>query len=194
MSTSAKNAEVLKHRLAIELEAHKWGYRKLELQYLEAGQHLRSLNQIMWQVPGMAIAITGGLWYGATTIDSDAPRVWVLGFATIVNLLIVIILWRLRALIEVHICHQSNFAGIDPHKGGWKRTVITCWTIALLAAATVSGVGAWNPTAVAKRPTLEKPASCCDITIDLPPQQCTSPSPRPAPRKAAPQQKTPCSQ
>ncbi len=45
----------MKHRLASDLEERRWQFKTLELKYLEAGQHLRSLNQLMWQVPSMVI-------------------------------------------------------------------------------------------------------------------------------------------
>lgn len=175
MSTPTKNVELLKHRLALELEGRKWEYRRHELQYLEAGQHLRSLNQLMWQVPGMAIAITGGLWYGATTVDSETARAWVFGFVATVDLLIVAIIWRLRALIQIHINHQSEFAGRERKKDFWKGTVITCWILAILVAAFVSIGAALNPAVVNKNKTVDKLSPCCNVTLEIPPEQCLPP-------------------
>src|SRR3546814_15700834 len=62
-------------------------FKKEELSYLEAGQHLRSLNQQLWQVPSMVIAITGGIWYGAASITGGSPKILALGFAVAVNIL-----------------------------------------------------------------------------------------------------------
>jgi hypothetical protein len=58
-TTSAKSIEVLKHRFARDLEERKWQFKTLELQYLEAGQHLRSLNQlesprVSWRPVGLS--------------------------------------------------------------------------------------------------------------------------------------------
>ena len=92
----------MKHRLASDLEERKWQFKTLELKYLEAGQHLRSLNQLMWQVPSMVIAITGGLWYGATTVDELQARTVVLSFAAFFSVLTIVIIWRLRQLIQMH--------------------------------------------------------------------------------------------
>lgn len=164
--------ELLKHRLATELEAQKWAYKKQELEYLEAGHHLRALNQLMWQVPSMSIAITGGLWYGATTVDSESSRAWVFGFVAVVDVLVVFILWRLRALIQIHINHQRIFSEGESKKDRWKGMVIICWITALLTAAIVSGVAAFHPEALNKDKTLEKTVSCCNVTLDIPPQQC----------------------
>ncbi|HCF1128981.1 TPA: hypothetical protein NH771_004737, partial [Pseudomonas aeruginosa] len=66
--------ETLKHKNAQELELMKWKFKKEELSYLEAGQHLRSLNQQLWQVPSMVIAITGGIWYVAASTSGDFPK------------------------------------------------------------------------------------------------------------------------
>ena len=87
-STSPKSIEIMKHRFASDLEERKWQFKTLELMYLEAGQHLRSLNQLMWQVPSMVIAITGGLWYGATTVDELQARTVVLAFAAVFSLFV----------------------------------------------------------------------------------------------------------
>lgn len=180
---------------ALEQEARKWEYRKLELQYLEAGQHLRSLNQLMWQVPGMAIAITGGLWYGATTIDAEIPRSWVLGFAAVVDVLTIFIIWRLRSLIEIQIGHQRSFEGAENNKDRWKRVVITCWTLALAAAAVVSGAGAVHPSALTKKLPPNKPEPCCNVAINL-----KTPGPTkgleqilPPPTRQPPKKRKPCS-
>lgn len=165
MNNTAKNIEILKHRLASQLEASKWEYRKSELQYLEAGQHLRSLNQLMWQVPSMAIAITGGLWFGAASIEAYTPRAWVLGFTGLVNVLTIIILWRIRGVIETYINHQDNFAQTIPKSKG--RVVIGCWSVALFAAGLVSSLGAYNPESISKSRTSDKLQTACNISIDL---------------------------
>jgi hypothetical protein len=192
MSTSPESAELVKHKLALEQEAHKWGYRKLELQYLEAGQHLRSLNQLMWQVPGMAIAITGGLWYGATTVESSLPRTWVFVFTAIVDVLTVVILWRLRERIQIHIDHQSNFSDQPGKKDGRKRTVIVCWSFALLTAAFMSMVAAYYPEALAKKPAIEQSRTRHDVVVEVVPQQCVSPRPLGLPLKTTPKTTRPC--
>jgi len=194
MNASAKTLELLKHRLSRDLESQKWDYRRQELQYLEAGQHLRSLNLLMWQVPGMTIAITGGLWYGATTVEGDAPRTWVLGFAAVVAALTIVILFRLRSLIEMHIQHQRGFESRNNADDRFKNTVVRCWSLALFAAAFVSAVGAMNPSSLTKRPSPDKPTPCCSVLIDVktpePPKvaaQCEQPAGQPTPlRKRKP--------
>ncbi|MEA9983533.1 hypothetical protein QN374_16965, partial [Herbaspirillum sp. RTI4] len=58
--------EKIKYNYSSKLEEKKIHARQEEIGYLEAGLHLRSLNGFLWRVPGMTIAITGGLWYGVT--------------------------------------------------------------------------------------------------------------------------------
>lgn len=192
MTTPTLNTEKLRHKLALELEARKWEYRRLEIQYLEAGQHFRSLNQLMWQIPGMAIAITGGLWYGASTVTADQPRAWVFSFVAIVDVLTIVILWRIRHLIQNHINYQSLFAGKAIQDEG-KRTVIKCWSATLFAAAVISVVAACNPEVFVTKQVPDK-SVCCNITVDLQQQECKSIIHNPAPQRRTPRKQTPCNQ
>jgi hypothetical protein len=143
-------AEQQKHALA--LEEQKWGLKQKELIFLEAGQHMRALNQLMWQAPTMAIAVTGGLWYGAATIEADAARSWVFAFASLVDLLTIATLFRLRQLIGNEIRTQQILAGPPPATTLPKHLVIACWTAALTTAAVIGLVGA------AKTDTFKKTA------------------------------------
>jgi len=167
-TTSPRSIEVLKHRLAAQLEERKWQFKERELQYLEAGQHLRSLNQLMWQVPSMVIAITGGLWYGATTIDESSARSVVLAFAAVFGLLTIVIIWRLRQLIQLHIERQNSFAsggeGVAPRG---KYIVIGCWTVALLCSSLVSGLGALHPASLSKKQALNLEPKCCVAQVEV---------------------------
>ncbi len=181
-NTSNKAAEQLKQRNALELEAQRWNYKKDELQYLEAGQHLRSLNQLMWQVPGMVIAITGGLWYGATTVESELPRTVVLLFAALFDILTILIIWRLRDLIEKHITLQRSFSSSTDSASKGKKTVIICWSAALIAAAVVGLVGAAFPSSLTKKPVIAPETRCCPvvqvISKEPEPRICRPPSVR----------------
>lgn len=169
MSTPAKNTEVFKHQLALDLEARKWSYKQAELHYQEAGHHLRSLNQIMWQVPGMAIAITGGLWYGATTVDQEAPRIGVLVFAAFVDLLTIPIIWRLRSIIGTHIETQKDFFPTSHLPKGGRFTVIGCWTAMLVIAAALSVGGACYAELLSKKVSedKDKPEATCRVEIQV---------------------------
>lgn len=146
---------------ALQLEKVKWQQRKQELAFLEAGQHMRALNQLMWQVPNIAMAITGGLWYGAANVHTDGPRAWVFAFAALADCMTVITLWRLRYLIELEIGKQKQFESLIFDQRvkvvfpswildcattvfGKENIVVKCWTVVLLAAAAVGVLGALN--------------------------------------------------
>jgi hypothetical protein len=143
-------AEEQKH--ALELEQKKWEFKQKELIFLEAGQHMRALNQLMWQAPTMAIAVTGGLWYGAATVEADGARSWVFAFAGLVDLLTIVTLFRLRQLIGNEIRTQQILAGPPPASPSRKHVVIACWAAALITAALISFLGA------AKSDTFKKTA------------------------------------
>lgn len=166
-STSPKSIETLKHRLASDLEERKWLFKKLELQYLEAGQHLRSLNQLMWQVPSMVIAITGGLWYGATTVDEFQARTVVLIFAAVFSLLALRIIWRLRQLIQMHIDRQSQFSPGNGDVPQDRHIVVKCWSAALVASAIVSALGACYPSYLSKKQAPAVEPRCCVSQIEV---------------------------
>ncbi|WP_175718800.1 hypothetical protein [Burkholderia anthina] len=150
--------EEIRHRHALEIEERKWAYRKEELRYLEAGQHLRSLNQLMWQVPSLAIAITGGLWYGATVVGDDTARRFLFIFSGTVDVLTIVTLWRLRSIIGKHLAYQIQFAGVSD-QDRFRRVVISCWSVALLAAAVGGGMGAWSPSLFNKKAPDVSPAA-----------------------------------
>ncbi|WP_312669534.1 hypothetical protein [Stutzerimonas nitrititolerans] len=133
--------ERLKHKNAIELEKLKWTLKEKELSFLEAGQHLRSLNQQLWQVPGMAIAVTGGIWFGAASINGELPKALALLFAAIVDILTIFVLWRLRKIIQIQIDLQNKFNNRTESKG---RIVVICWSTLLALAATLSILGSLN--------------------------------------------------
>ncbi|UHH10131.1 hypothetical protein LU699_18065 [Luteimonas fraxinea] len=165
--TPLESIEILKNRLASELEDRKWGFRQRELQYLEAGQHLRSLNQLMWQVPSIVIAITGGLWYGATTVEDPRARIAVLIFAAFFSLLAIRIIRRLRRLIQTQIDKQDQFSAETPNTAGPKNIVINCWTAALLGSAIVSLLGASHPSSLSKKLAPSKEADRSALRIEV---------------------------
>jgi len=90
-----------------KIEVIKWHQRIQEIAYIEAGQHMRALNQLMWQVPSLVIAINGGLWYGTTLVSEMAARA-IFFMVFIFDLMSIITLYRLRGLLELKINFQNN--------------------------------------------------------------------------------------
>lgn len=90
-----------------KIEVIKWHQRLQEVAYLEAGQHMRALNQLMWQVPSLVIAINGGLWYGTTLVSEIAAR-FIFFMVFIFDLMSIITLYRLRLLLDSKINFQNR--------------------------------------------------------------------------------------
>ncbi|WP_150119807.1 hypothetical protein [Collimonas pratensis] len=182
---SETDIERLKFSLAVKLEEKKWAFKQKELEFNEAGQHLRSLNGFLWQVPGMAIAITGGIWYGVSNIQVDVTKAWILCFVGAFNILTIVVLWRLRWLIDLQILIQKNFIEkpeTEQNKGiptwppqwlfGWlpkwfpKRCfVVTNWSLLLASAALLSFVGAAHPTFIKKSDELKESPSALNLQL-----------------------------
>jgi len=132
--------EATRLKNAIELEKQKWLLKKKELKFLEAGHHLRALNQQLWQVPGIVIAITGGVWYGAASVADQHAKMVAFLFAAIASASTIFVIWRLRAIIDIQIGIQNKFNKLRRQNG--KNTVVWCWTVLLAAATLISLIGA----------------------------------------------------
>ena len=61
--------KVNEHRHQLDLEKMRQRFEREKTAFQENASHLRSLNQFLWQVPTIAITLTGGLWFGVTKID-----------------------------------------------------------------------------------------------------------------------------
>lgn len=153
----ALQLEEKKLAYALQLEQTKWEYKQHELAYVEAGNHMRALNLLMWQVPSIAIAVTGGLWYGAANLPVIKAQLWIFLFAALVDCMTIITLWRLRSLIGVDIEKQRTFElsvynpTVTANPSTWilrffgkENIVVKCWSFSLAAAALVSLLGAAN--------------------------------------------------
>ena len=51
-------------------DEEKMQFEKEKVCYEQNCQTFRSLNQLMWQVPIIAMTVTGGLWFGVGTFSS----------------------------------------------------------------------------------------------------------------------------
>ncbi|HHB7301285.1 hypothetical protein CMV52_14365 [Klebsiella pneumoniae] len=153
----------------IKIEVIRWHQKLQEITYIEAGQHMRALNQLMWQIPSLVIAINGGLWY-ASTLVNEASLWMIFGFLTIFDLLTICTLFRLRALIGKKITKQNDIEDSTKnsilqdlsHRSGiitsptpapkkeLKYIVVGCWTICLLLCALINMHGFLNPSTFSK--------------------------------------------
>ena len=101
-------------------------------------QEFRSLNGFLWQIPVMVSTLTGGLWFGADKVAGDSmvrPALWLL--AGIVNVVFVVVLWRLRAGPMENLLDRIHaYQGVPRSRG--KYTMIWMFTLLLTLSAVVS--------------------------------------------------------
>ena len=72
--------------------------------YEQNYQQFRSLNQIMWQIPVLAMTLTGGLWFGVSTIDDNAMLVTVLLLTAVMgNVMLCGVLVRFRHVMGCYL-------------------------------------------------------------------------------------------
>lgn len=155
-SKLATELELRKHELTLAREDTARNARLAEVIYLEAGQHMRSLNALFWQIPGLAIAVTGGLWFGASTLMEPGARRLVLSFTALADFLLIFVLFRMRYLFQLSLGFQLAYeanerntrVGAGPKSGRFRYLVVSLWALLLLGATVVSVVGALNPEQV----------------------------------------------
>lgn len=184
-SKLAADLEIRKHELTLSREDTSRSARLAEVIYLEAGQHMRSLNALFWQIPGLAIAVTGGLWFGASTMTDPGTRQWVLWFTALADLLLIIVLFRMRYLFQLSLDFQLAYeasernARVDsaPKRKGFRYLVVSLWAILLLGASVVSLVGACNPDQVEHYSVRERLR--LRVHVDPTPAGISAPEPSP---------------
>ncbi len=101
-------------------------------------QDFRSLNGFLWQIPVIVSTLTGGLWFGVDKVAAGSfvrPALWLLACA--VNLVFVIVLWRLRAGPMENLLDRIHAYQGVPRSGG-KYTMIIMFTLLLLFSAALS--------------------------------------------------------
>ena len=83
--------------------------------YEQNYQQFRSLNQIMWQVPVLAMTLTGGLWFGVSKIDDNKLlTILLLLTAAVGNITLSLILYRFRFVMQRYLewlrnAHPSGY-------------------------------------------------------------------------------------
>lgn len=153
----------------LRIEAIRWHQKLQEIIYLEAGQHMRALNQLMWQIPSFVIAVNGGLWYATTLANENS--LWIIFLVlALFDATTIVTLFRLRHLIGAKIIKQKEIEDplnnpvlkeislncgfkLNPHiqKKQKSYIVVFCWTIMLLACLTVNVFGCFSPTLLSKQ-------------------------------------------
>ncbi len=111
-------------------------------------QEFRSLNGFLWQIPVLVSTLTGGLWFGADKVASGSsvrPALWLLAF--FVNVVFVVVLWRLRAgPMEALLDRIHAYQDVPRSRG--KYTMISMFTVLLALSAVVSLIALLNEMGV----------------------------------------------
>jgi hypothetical protein len=122
--------------------------------YVQNCEHMRSLVQIMWQVPMLAMTLTGGLWYAVATMKGMDPnaRSALLVFSAIANGGLILMINRVRNVIAAYLKRIKSFNptshadATDPEKSFFvfrDRGVCRTFSMLMGVGAAFSLVGAY---------------------------------------------------
>ncbi len=106
---------------------------KAALIYEQKCQDIRSLNEILWKFPVIAMTITGGLWYGAVSLNMPGElKSYIFLFSSIINILFCIVLVRIRFVINIYLKSTRGFEGKPLSKGYY---VVIVFSLMLLTSS-----------------------------------------------------------
>ena len=92
-----------------KLERMRQHFERDKTAFQENASNLRSLNQFLWQVPTIAITLTGGLWFGVTKIDVILGKQGLLALAGLTDFLLIFVVLRVRHLFGEYLRAQKGF-------------------------------------------------------------------------------------
>ena len=85
-------------------------FERAKTVYQQNFEQFRSLNQTMWQVPVIAMTLTGGLWFGAAKVgDMPGFQYLLLILAAIANLGLIVVLSRVRYVMGEYLNALKTF-------------------------------------------------------------------------------------
>lgn len=123
-------------------------FEKDKLCFEQNSEHLRSLNGLMWQVPLIAMTLTGGLWYGIAQLQPNSTvALSLLILATATDFLLIFVMLRMRFIFgrilqKTRDFHPSGAADTTNHKYLKDSLVIWIFSILLALATVLSLYGA----------------------------------------------------
>ncbi len=110
-------------------------------------QTFRSLNQLMWQIPLIAMTLTGGLWFGVSKVnESPLFQTCLLLLALFGNIGLIVVLARLRYIMDEYLTwlqefHPRGFVAAKGRRFGTDSyTVRRIFQFLLGLAALISGM------------------------------------------------------
>ena len=117
--------------------------------YREHSESFRSLNQHLWQIPVIAMTLTGGLWFGVANMDMVGKE-WLLFLAGLSDIGLIVVLWRTRFIMQGILeklkafSEQHHVSGIGKHFWEKPRCVISVYSILLAIAGGISFAFFWK--------------------------------------------------
>jgi len=86
-------------------------FERAKVCYSENCQTMRTLNQIMWQAPIIAMTLTGGLWYGVASLKTIDVYVkyGILVFVGVADFLLIFVVQRVRSVMEAYLVKIKDF-------------------------------------------------------------------------------------
>lgn len=131
--------------------ARKEAFERDKACYEQNFQQYRAMNQIMWQVPLLAITITGGLWYAALGVSGASVfRGPLFLLSAVLDFALIAVLWRVRFVMAAYLTGIESFnppAFVRAAGGGLLNrpyTVVIAFSIALGCAGIGSVIGLLN--------------------------------------------------
>lgn len=104
--------------------------------YEQNSEQFRSLNQIMWQVPVIAMTLTGGLWFGAASVGRmPGFQYLLLLLAAIANIGLIFVLTRVRYVMDKYLEAMKSFhptGFVDASGRGINASRSVAWTFRIL--------------------------------------------------------------
>jgi hypothetical protein len=119
--------------------------------YEQNFQQFRAMNQIMWQVPLLAITITGGLWYAAVSVTGAQEfKRPLFALSAILDIALIFVLVRVRYVMGAYLEKLKEFNParfVEAPGTRWydgRLIVIKAFSAALALAAVGSIAGLFN--------------------------------------------------
>ena len=116
---------------------------KEQIIYEQNCQDFRQLNTVMWQVPILAMTLTGGIWFGISTVQ-NSPRIQIALWALTVisNIGFIFVLRRLRIDVMERILEEKRkFEDVKAVKGRYTIIFIFSLVLGLTAGIGILGIG-----------------------------------------------------
>jgi hypothetical protein len=138
-----------------------------DTRYEQMCEDYRSLNGFLWQIPIIVTTLNGGLWFSVANFPFTLhAQTDLLRFATIADLLMIVVLWRVRIVLNGV---QEQISKLDGRSLGKARfIVVTCFTVLLGVAALGSFTASGAPGTYFTKPAAETAKGKTDSAPALP--------------------------